>query len=345
MHREARLDWMTNQVILVGITRMLAMPFHQPAASIWKNDRPLTTASASTRNANWQAAISSTFVDLAAELTEPEAFSGHLVTREIEGLIVSDIAADAQVVRRGRNEIRRGSTSNLFLIRHSSGICNIDTRNGQNCMSIGDYVLVDPHTPYALGFSEPFRQTCIQLPLGWLRERVPSSLHNSLSVRLAGGSPVTSVLDVVVGQLREMETGQLGADVMRDVFLDVLARAVEGAWRDDSNQRFAPITSTNLVLAHIVQHCSDENLSPIRVANALRCSVRYVHKICASAKTTFGRALMEARLAEAARLLCLLPLGAGRVTEAALQAGFSDLSYFSRTFKERFGVSASVYGC
>ncbi|MEO5707638.1 MAG: AraC family transcriptional regulator [Alteraurantiacibacter sp.] len=33
----------------------------------------------------------------------------------------------------------------------------------------------------------------------------------------------------------------------------------------------------------------------------------------------------------------------GRITDVALECGFNDLSYFSRTFRRRFGVSARVY--
>ena len=78
------------------------------------------------------------------------------------------------------------------------------------------------------------------------------------------------------------------------------------------------------------------------IPDELGVSARYLQRVLAQAGTTPSRLLLARRLdAAAARLRhAARPC---RITDVALDCGFSDLSYFSRTFRRRFGVSARHY--
>jgi len=67
-------------------------------------------------------------------------------------------------------------------------------------------------------------------------------------------------------------------------------------------------------------------------------SERYVHKLLARAGTSFSELVMERRLDGAARDLRDPCCAARDIGSIAFDWGFSDLSHFTRRFKQRFGM-------
>jgi len=70
-------------------------------------------------------------------------------------------------------------------------------------------------------------------------------------------------------------------------------------------------------------------------------SPRYVRDLFASAGTSFTEFVLNARLDHARRLLCSATRAHRGISGIAFESGFSDLSYFNRTFRRRFGVTPS----
>jgi AraC-like DNA-binding protein len=99
---------------------------------------------------------------------------------------------------------------------------------------------------------------------------------------------------------------------------------------------------TQAALAFIDGRFSDPNLTPARAAASLGISVRYLERLLEASGKSFGRRLLERRLEAARRLLSDPSAKALRITDIALQTGFSDLSHFSRRFRERFGASPAA---
>jgi AraC-like DNA-binding protein len=85
----------------------------------------------------------------------------------------------------------------------------------------------------------------------------------------------------------------------------------------------------------------DESLSVVNVASRRRLSARYVQLLFEEQGTTFSEYLIERRLASAYRLLTALPSEARTIAAIAYEAGFSNLSYFNRTFRRRYGATPS----
>jgi AraC-like DNA-binding protein len=75
---------------------------------------------------------------------------------------------------------------------------------------------------------------------------------------------------------------------------------------------------------------------------ALGVSARYLQMVFAAVGTTPSRVLIGRRLDAAAARLRRRDQPCS-VTDVALECGFNDLSYFSRAFRRRFGLSARAY--
>lgn len=87
--------------------------------------------------------------------------------------------------------------------------------------------------------------------------------------------------------------------------------------------------------AFVRQHLHRQDLRAGAVAAHLRVTPRYVHVLFESDGVSFLEYVLAERLALAHRIL--LTDRSRTISAIALAVGFSDLSYFNRTFRRRFG--------
>jgi len=87
----------------------------------------------------------------------------------------------------------------------------------------------------------------------------------------------------------------------------------------------------------IHERLREPGLTVAAVAGAVGISERYVHKLFERSGTTFSDYVMDRRLVGAAADLRDPALGGHGIGAIAFDWGFSDLSHFTRRFKQRFG--------
>jgi len=95
------------------------------------------------------------------------------------------------------------------------------------------------------------------------------------------------------------------------------------------------------IKSHIVQHLTDASLSAESVALAHGISPRYVRMLFERDGTSFSEFVLGQRLQRAHRLVLDPRFAAHTISGIAFDCGFSDLSYFNRTFRRRYGASPS----
>jgi AraC-like DNA-binding protein len=93
--------------------------------------------------------------------------------------------------------------------------------------------------------------------------------------------------------------------------------------------------------AQIEKHLDDPELAPDAVARHLRISPRTVQRLFESEGTTFTGFVLKRRLARAYAALGDLRSEPARVADIALACGFGNVSYFNRSFRQRFGATPS----
>jgi AraC-like DNA-binding protein len=128
----------------------------------------------------------------------------------------------------------------------------------------------------------------------------------------------------IVAHVHELATLTLEQDV------DVLSRA--------DGVRAARLHAVRMdIIGNIAQH----DLRLDDVAKRQRISRSYVSKLLAEAGTSFTEMVLTQRLAFAYRLLTDPRQIDKPVSSIAYEAGFSDLSYFNRSFRRKFGTTPS----
>jgi AraC family transcriptional regulator, positive regulator of tynA and feaB len=131
------------------------------------------------------------------------------------------------------------------------------------------------------------------------------------------------------------EANRLG-EVGLDLIAAALASGVPAADLADRTVRTARLVKIKLL---INEKLPDPRLSPAMVATALGISVRYLNALFSSEPLSVERWIWERRLQRCHAAL-QDPSQQGRsISDIAYGWGFSEMSHFSRTFKQRFCLS------
>jgi AraC-like DNA-binding protein len=126
-------------------------------------------------------------------------------------------------------------------------------------------------------------------------------------------------------------------------FYDLIGVAV-GATRDATEMaRRGGLRAALLhaVKQDIARNLARPDLSITGLALRHGCSPRYIQRLMESEGTSFTEYLLVQRLAQAHRMLTDPRRRDEKISMIALDAGFSDLSYFNRTFRRRYGETPS----
>jgi AraC-like DNA-binding protein len=160
---------------------------------------------------------------------------------------------------------------------------------------------------------------------------------------IPAGSPVLSYM-LSYAQLLDSENAINSAGLARSIVAHVHELAALTLERDaDVLSRSDGVRAARLhaVRMDIIRNLAQHNLRLDDVAKRQGISRSYVGKLLAEAGTTFTEMVLTQRLAFAYSLLTD-PRQIGKpVSSIAYEAGFSDLSYFNRSFRRKFGTTPS----
>ncbi len=123
--------------------------------------------------------------------------------------------------------------------------------------------------------------------------------------------------------------------------LVALALGADGERRAAAEERGARAARRSAILREIERRSGDPGLSATTVAILLGITPRYVHLLLEETGRSFTHHVLERRLEKAAALLRDPQWRHRKIADIAAEAGFTDLSYFNRAFRRRFGATPS----
>lgn len=201
----------------------------------------------------------------------------------------------------------------------------------------GDFVLGSPHEAYSLDLSA-HELLVVEFPRARLAERLPG-IDDALTRRISGASPGGRVFqDFLLSLWRQGDQSAADPDWedgVSSVFYDLAAMAIRGAGRVDA--RPADHALRDRVLAIIEARLTDPGLKTTAIAQECHASVRTVQNLFAAMGTTPSAYILERRLRRAADRLAAYP--AASITDVAFELGFNDSAYFTRCFRQQFGMA------
>jgi AraC-like DNA-binding protein len=270
-------------------------------------------------------------------------FHAEAVLRTLPGLGIASTANSPMRVERTRKLLADGNDDLLFAIPGLGP--DIVSHGGRELtLAAGEAVLVSNADPYVSNGPNGARLFVLRLRRAKLAPAIPG-------VEDAFVRPVprdNEALRLLVGYLKildqqsDLESPELHRLTVAHVY-DLVSLAI-GASRDAAavaEGRGLRAARLRAVKADIAEHLGNGDLSVAEVAARQRLSPRYVQMLFEGEGTTFSQHVLNRRLVCAHRLLAD-PRSAGlTITAIAFEAGFSDLSYFNRTFRRLYGASPS----
>lgn len=210
----------------------------------------------------------------------------------------------------------------------------------------GEGVICDSAEPGGLQMETETRYWALKVARADMAKTVPH-------IRRLAGLPLNNT-GMAVKLLTRYLDGLQGGDAVGDsrearIFgehlLDLISIAIgaESETRQLAERRGVRAVRHAAVLREIERNLSDSRLSAAAVAERLGVTPRYVHFLLEESGRTFSEHVLAGRLKLVEAQLGNAESGSLKISAIAREAGFTDMSYFNRCFRNHFGDTPT--GC
>lgn len=262
----------------------------------------------------------------------------------LQEAVFAELRCDPLAVERTDRTIAAdpGDGYSVTLMRSGSGVVEIDgERQG---LAAGDLWLLDTSRPFLKRFPEPLHTHVLVVP----RRMVAAAgvkLEEGLQALAPRGAMASLFADFLISLNRN--AGALDADEATRV-TRAGAQLMAAVFAPTADNHHAAADSARTlraerVLEYVEQNLSDAALSPARIAEALRVSVRYLHGLFEGTDASLGERILRRRLERCRDDLGDPALARRGIGEIAYARGFNDAAHFSRAFKAFTGTSPRDY--
>jgi AraC family transcriptional regulator, positive regulator of tynA and feaB len=289
----------------------------------------------------WNALISQEFGPRTCLPKNRGAFQAEIaIIRGVDGLVLANARSPAACIRQDRQQSQEAE---LVMHIQLSGQSATKQAGKVATLGAGDFVVIDANKPYEVDFDDLTEITVLRMPQALLRNRIPmlqDVVLDPFSTSRAGVELFSSFLRNfwVLSRCRSLES--LGSGLTDS--LQALVSMAIGTDRPPQNTlRNATVERWNKIQRYVEDNLHRPELDALHIADHVGCSVRTVQLAFAARGETTSSFLLNRRLDLAAQRL----RGGSRlaIMPVCLDSGFSDLSYFTRSFRHRFGISPARY--
>lgn len=285
----------------------------------------------------WNDLTNQTFTGLTIDADHPDSFSASLERIRIGDIAIAEAAAAASHVVHTRSHVRNNAEDPHFLLHFQLSGRSINRQGGKEAMlQVGDFAICDTTRPYMLGFAEPATFLVVRLPAAQLRRRFPT-IDDAIGMRIPGASGQTTLFLSFLRSLQAQAT-QIESHENWNGVASVCSEFV--AMCAGPMLALDPAVKEGRMERRVIQSAEINFMSPgfgvQQIAEETGLSPRNIQKMFAMRGTTPSAYILRLRINEAARKLELTDRS---ITEVAMDVGFNDLTYFTRSFRSIFGCA------
>lgn len=232
--------------------------------------------------------------------------------------------------------IHRGAA---LLSYHLEGGATVEQHGRQSEIAPGDFCLIDLSRPFCLQMGAATVQT-LYMPLAALREVMPR-LDQLSAIGLHGHLSTVGYLRVLFQELfaHACELTEAVADRLADAIPHMLAAAFESTAAVEPSPSQLRQQYKQQVRRFVRDHLADPALCIEMIGAGVGLSPSYLFELFADESLTLMRWVRAERLARCRRELADPALRHRSIAQVAQAWGFGDMTNFSRSFRDIFGVS------
>lgn len=294
------------------------------------------------RMSRWTEFVSDTYAEFGFDVDDPRKFRARLARIQLGSLGMSWFESTPSTGRASRARVGRWSAplSDAFLLclQERGSMCG--HQFGQEILSEpGDIALLDATRAWDVSATGEISVITIKIP----SERMLTLIDDPMAAQVHPfpRNHRTRATFAIVSALKRAIEAAPDED-WDDRYEEVLLGAVATLFPDRDAGASAAVREESLrrkAIAYIESNLAEADLDGESVATELGISVRSIQRLFKSHGYTPRSYILERRMANAAELLQKSGSDTLRISEIAYSLGFNDLSYFTRTFRKRFGRS------
>jgi AraC-like DNA-binding protein len=287
----------------------------------------------------WRENFGRSIVHVDIEPLSDVPFQAEATLQAIRGLRTLALTGSSMRFKRSQTSVVDGDDS-IGIIVCSPGRSQLSQRGQEIELRAGDAIAILHSEPATVTYVEG-----LQFGLAVPRDVLTQRLTNVDSLTMRPISHRTEALRLLMTYLKSaFKESALAAPKLRDTVVthihDLVALAVgECAPLGESSASAVVAARHSAVLDHIATHFQDPGLNLEMVARCQGISPRYLQRLMTSSGSSFTERVNELRLQRAFELLTEPHTSTQRISDIALEVGFSDVSHFNRLFRARFGNS------
>ncbi|EKO3909581.1 helix-turn-helix domain-containing protein [Vibrio fluvialis] len=287
----------------------------------------------------WQSLVGSTYsaVTKNTNLTEGD-FQGELAVKSLgRSALITRIHSTPMEY----HETEEASyTDDYFICLSLCPYAQLTQNNTTTEQSYGDIVVYDNNQPFSYRFPQGDNQIVISVPHLVFNASV-NSAEFLLNKTLKRDSPLGRFVGSMIEQAWESEEQEdIVGDKMLFAILSMLGSAFEVA-SPEGDRAIQRDKKDNLTLVQqfIIDNIGDSSLSVESISQQFHMSSRTLSRLFSKEKTSVMRWVWQQRIKASYKWVMTKP--DVPISDIAHHHGFSNISHFSKMFKETYGVTPS----
>ena len=269
-----------------------------------------------------------------------DVFDAEVAFRRLSDLVAYRLSSTPHRVK---VNLPGGGRQKMLRLRYQqSGVSTVFYGHRQLELRPGDWMILSPQVLHAAINKGDASQLWLQIPCDNLSDQEMQAAL-ALGPKLYMDKKLDGALHECLEHAVETpgEFSQQGeqelASQMFDLFRRVLNRVPQGRSQSSGSE-----VTVGRARDYIEKNIHDPDLSVEQIAKALGCTPRYIHKAFEGSESV-SRYIWSRRLDMCRQRLEKQPQKSQSLTDLAFAFGFSSSSHFSRTFRDRFGTSPSMF--
>lgn len=296
------------------------------------------------RAVHWNEINRAYFGDLEVECLNDEPLDAEFSVFPVGNVRMFRIDGPAHRIQRSAH-CSEAPTGDMYkLVQQLEGRADIVQKDDSAHLKRGDWCLYDPRVSYSITNHERTSLLVVQIPRTLLKGVKVPSLHNcqAHSNSVIGLHAVLgSFLQSLSEQLVTLSDGV--GQPLSETVVGLLASTLAAYQDDDTGHATLPSVLKARVKQYVQTHLGESDLTIERIAQDMRCSKRYLHRVFEDDACSLDRYIWQARLQRCQAAL-QSPGALGRsVSEVAYNWGFNSSAHFCRLFKSQYGVSPTIF--